>query len=194
MGMTINHPAKTPPDDCELMTAIAQGDTSELGRLYLRHKERVLVLAYRILGQWNLAEDVCQEAFLRVYQGAEKYKPEAEFTTWLYRIVVNLCMDEKRKTQRTQIMLHHQEESRHTDRNKGGAQTEKTDTSDAIWKAIQTLNPRQKQVVILHKIEGLNYTEISNKTGWTKSAIESLLGRAYKRLRNELIIQQKNNP
>jgi RNA polymerase sigma factor (sigma-70 family) len=63
-----------------------------------------------------------------------------------------------------------------------------------IWKAIQTLNPRQKRVIVLHKIEGLNYTEISNKTGWTKSAIESLLGRAYKRLRNELIIQQKNNP
>lgn len=193
MGMIIEHPGKTTPDDCELMTAIARGDTSELGRLYLRHKERVLALAYRILGQWNLAEDVCQEAFLRVYQGAEKYKPEAEFTTWLYRIVVNLCMDEKRKTQRTQMMLHHQEENGHTDRNKGNAQTEKTDMSDAIWKAIQTLNPRQKQVIILHKIEGLNYTEISNKTGWTKSAIESLLGRAYKRLRNELMIQQNNN-
>lgn len=194
MGIIIEHPGKTPPDDCELMTAIARGDTSELGRLYLRHKERVLALAYRILGQWNLAEDVCQEAFLRVYQGAEKYKPEAEFTTWLYRIVVNLCMDEKRKSQRTQTMLHHQEETRHTDRNKEFAQTEKTDMSDAIWKAIQTLNPRQKQVILLHKIEGLNYTEISNKTGWTKSAIESLLGRAYKRLRNELMIQQKNNP
>lgn len=65
--------------------------------MYLKHKDRTVALAYRILGQWNRAEDISQEAFLRVYLAAGKYKPEAEFTTWLYKIVVNLYIDEKRR-------------------------------------------------------------------------------------------------
>ena len=69
------------PNDAELMKAIAQGDSSELGQLYLRHKDKAASLAYRILGNWTRAEDITQEAFLRVYKAASRYKADAEFTT-----------------------------------------------------------------------------------------------------------------
>ena len=83
--------------DEKLMGSIASGDMSALGELARRYQGQVLALAYRILGRWDLAEDVGQETFLRVYKAANRYKARAKFTTWVYRIVVNLCIDEQRK-------------------------------------------------------------------------------------------------
>ncbi len=85
------------PSDSELMARLSGGDVSAIGELAHRHQHRVLELAFRTLGHWDLAEDVAQEAFLRVYRAAKTYQPQAEFTTWLYRIVVNLCLDEQRR-------------------------------------------------------------------------------------------------
>ena len=79
--------------DEHLMAAIAQGGKAEFGELVTRHQEKAFALALRTLGQWDLAEDISQEAFLRVYHSAKRYRPKAKFTTWLYRIVVNLCLD-----------------------------------------------------------------------------------------------------
>lgn len=178
-------------DDRELMRSIAKGHNSELGRLYLRHQEKVLALAYRILGQWNLAEDISQETFLRVQRAAQAYRPDAEFTTWLYRIVVNLCLDEQRRQKRMPIdNMQTTELLRITTDDPGSAQ-EKTEQIAAICKALSTLNKRQQKAVVLHKIEGLSHAEISKKTGWSQSSVESLLVRAYRKLRNELTAQNE---
>ena len=178
-------------DDRELMRSIAKGQTSELGQLYLRHQEKVLALAYRILGQWNLAEDVSQETFLRVQRAAQAYRPDAEFTTWLYRIVVNLCLDEKRRQKRMPIdNMQITELLRITTEHPGLAQ-EKTEQIGAIWKALKKLNKRQKTAVVLHKIDGLSHAEISKQTGWSQSSVESLLVRAYRKLRKELAAQNE---
>ena len=79
--------------DEQLMLGIAKGGMDELGELVQRHQDKALSLAYRTLGHWELAEDISQEAFLRVYYSAERYRPEAKFTTWFYRIIINLCLD-----------------------------------------------------------------------------------------------------
>ena len=63
-----------------------------LGELVRRHQQSIHALAYRTLGHWDLAEDVAQEVFLRVYHSADKYQPKAKVSTWLYRIAVNLCL------------------------------------------------------------------------------------------------------
>jgi len=85
------------PNDTELMIRLAEGDMAALGDIARRHQDKVLSLSYRVLGDWHRAEDVAQETFLRVHRAAKNYKPKAKFTTWLYRIVVNLCFDEQRK-------------------------------------------------------------------------------------------------
>ena len=173
-------------DDRQLMRSIAQGENSELGLLYMRHKDKVLALAYRILGQWSLAEDVSQEVFLRIRRAAPSYKPDAEFTTWLYRIVVNLCLDEKRRQKRTVI-----EKSKMTEclkiTNEYPDREDKSEKAAAVWRAINKLNKRQRKAVILHKIEGLSHTEISKQTGWSQSSVESLIVRGYRKLRKELL-------
>lgn len=168
------------------MEAIARGDSSELGQLYLRHKDRAVALAFRILGHWGRAEDISQEAFLRVYKAAGRYKPDANFTTWLYKIVVNLCIDEKRRIRRSEDMVRTYEYLR-TSSNDSLEKYEREDVTGAVHKAILKLNRRQRTVVTLHKIEGLSHAEISNRTGWSQSSIESLLVRAYRKLREELI-------
>lgn len=184
--MAIDKLERKSSDDIKLMRAIARGDTSELGQLYLRHKDKTTALAYRILGQWNRAEDISQEAFLRVYMAAGKYKPEAEFTTWLYKIVVNLCIDEKRRIQQSNSLAQTYEYLCGGNKNSLN-DNERTEIIGIVRKAIRKLNRRQRTVVILHKLEGLSHAEISNRTGWSQSSIESLLVRAYRKLRKELI-------
>jgi RNA polymerase sigma-70 factor (ECF subfamily) len=184
--MAIDKLQSKSPDDIELMTAIANGDSSELGQLYLRHKDKALALAYRMLGNWGRAEDISQEAFLRVYKAVGKYKPNAEFTTWLYKIVVNLCIDEKRRIRRSKNMFQTYEYLR-----MGSQKTlddnKRAEIISVVNKAIWKLSRRQRIVVTLHKIEGLSHAEIANRTGWSQSSIESLLVRAYRKLRKELI-------
>ena len=176
---------KSVPNDRDCMRAIARGDTYELGRLYERHKDNVLSLAFRILGKWNLAEDICQETFLRVQHAAKTYKPEAEFTTWLYRIVVNLCLDEKRRQSRFSVNI----KAIDTFPEPAAYRMAEKDSQElhaVVKQALQKLNDRQRTAVILHKIEGLSHAEISLKTGWTPASVESLLVRAYKNLRKEI--------
>lgn len=173
------------PDDAELMQGIAQGNISDLEKLFLKHKNRTVTLAYRVLGQWSCAEDVSQEAFLRVYKAAGKYKPETEFTTWLYKIVVNLCIDEKRRISRSKSFANTYE-SLPVSLNKTSDKIAEAETEKIVRNAIKKLNQRQQTVVILHKLEGLSHEEIYNKTGWSRSSIESLLVRAYRNLRKEL--------
>jgi RNA polymerase sigma-70 factor (ECF subfamily) len=184
--MAIDKLERKSSDDIKLMRAIARGNTSELGQLYLRHRDRTVALAYRILGQWNRAEDISQEAFLRVYKAAGKYRPEAEFTTWLYKIVINLCIDEKRRIQRSDSLAQTYEYLWTGTRNSLN-ENEKAEIIRIVHKAIGKLNRRQRTAVILHKLEGLSHAEISDRMGWSQSSIESLLVRAYRKLRKELI-------
>jgi RNA polymerase sigma-70 factor (ECF subfamily) len=85
------------PADHELMARAAKGDGQAFRILAGRHAERALRLARRILGNEAMAEDVVQDAFLRVWINASRWRPEAAFRTWLYRIVVNLCLNARRR-------------------------------------------------------------------------------------------------
>ena len=172
------------PDDTELMTRLAAGDMEALGDLARRHQDRVLSLSYRVLGDWHRAEDVAQEAFLRVYRAAKRYKPKAKFTTWLYRIVVNLCLDERRKQSKTAAAL--EDAGPAVLAESGSNAVERKEVVGLVKTAVAELPERQRLVVILHRYDGLSHSEISEVTGWTQSAVESLLVRAYANLREKL--------
>jgi len=171
------------PNDAELMARLAAGDTAALGELAQRHQDRVLSLSYRVLRDWDKAEDVAQEAFLRVYRSAKHYQPKALFTTWLYRIVVNLCMDEQRKQARMSLPL----EQAGAPAAKSEEETaERKEMAELVRSAVDALPDRQRMAVILHRYDGLTHEQICEVTGWTASATESLLVRAYANLREKL--------
>jgi RNA polymerase sigma-70 factor (ECF subfamily) len=172
------------PNDAELMSRLAEGDASALGELARRHQGRILELAFRTLGRWDLAEDVAQETFLRVYRAAKHYRPDAKFTTWLYRIVVNLCLDEQRRWAKAGAPLDSVAPEGLSTTN--GDPTERKEVAELVRGAVQELPERQRVAIILYRYDGLNHAQISEVTGWTQSAVESLLVRAYANLRGKL--------
>ncbi|OHB73806.1 MAG: hypothetical protein A2Z25_14115 [Planctomycetes bacterium RBG_16_55_9] len=172
------------PTDGELMARLAGGDMSALGELARRHQGRVLELAFRTVGVWDLAEDVAQETFLRVYRASKRYQPTAKFTTWLYRIVVNLCLDERRKRAKAGASMEPEVYEQLPSSN--GHTAEKEEIAALVRAAVAALPERQRMAVILHRYNGLNHAEIGEATGWTQSAVESLLVRAYENLRGKL--------
>jgi RNA polymerase sigma-70 factor (ECF subfamily) len=170
--------------DAELMSRVGRGDMAALGRLAERHGSRIRAFSYRLLGDWHKAEDVAQETFLRLRQAARKYEPQARFSTWLYRIVYNLSIDQQRRAVREPVSLEAaqiEQEDPST-----GDSLETAELARQVQNAVNSLPPRQRQVVLLHRYEGFSHGEISEVTGWSKSAVESLLVRAYDNLRKKL--------
>lgn len=183
--------------DAALMARLAEGDRGALAVLVRRHQQKTLALAYRFLGGWDAAEDVAQDAFVRVFEAAPRYRPSAEFTTWLYRIVANLCWDRRRKSARAPLRLSEVDPaalaagSHHPA--KGGGPPDSPDAILAqaertarIRAAVGGLPDRQRLVLVLHRYEGLSHRQISEITGWSAGAVESCLVRAYQRLRRDL--------
>lgn len=171
-------------DDHELMTRIAQGDRAALGALVERHQQGVLSLAYRFLGRWDLAEDICQDAFIRILDHAGEYQPSARFSTWLYRVVANLCWDRRRRARHVRHELT-------TDIPASGAahaapDVGASDVQERVRQAIAALPDRQRLAVILHRFHEMSHAEVAQLTGWSASAVESCLVRAYDQLRCSL--------
>lgn len=171
----------SPPDDESLLRQTAAGDHHAFAQLVRIHQTRVVQLATRLLSSPNKAEDIAQEAFLRVFRNAAKFEPRARFATWLYRIVVNLCHDERRRWRFA---------AEWTEREPAAPQTpdptELNDLKATVHRAIDRLPPRQKAVLVLHRFEGLSYREIGETLDLSESAVESLLVRGYAHLRESL--------
>ena len=138
------------PNSTELMARLAKGDMAALGDIVSRHQDKVLSLSYRVLGDWHRAEDVAQEVFLRVYRAAKHYKPKAKFTTWLYRIVVNLCFDEQRKRAKAAVSLENVDSQIVVEPDNSAA--EKKELAELVRTTVNGL-PERKLLDILRKGE-----------------------------------------
>ena len=170
-------------NDEELIADLARGNTEALEVLVRRHQGRVLSLAYRMLGDWDHAEDIAQEAFLRIYRSAGRYRGKSLVSTWLYRITVNLCLDHQR---RRKAIVPVEDLDTIADNAARQDPLEADETAVAVRQAVLDLNERQRTAVLLHRFEGLTHAQISEITGWSVSAVESLLVRAYETLREKL--------
>lgn len=184
--------------DEDLMVRIGRGDERAFAALLRRHQGRVLNLIYRTVGDRAQAEDITQEVFLRVWRAAGNYEPKAKFTTWVYRIAVNLCLDTRKSAQRGPAILQQegdndrQDESTETASGSGDGRSPEelllaAEESGRIFAALDSLPPKQRMAVVLKKFDGLSYEEISHVMGCSVSAVESLLVRATRTLREKLL-------
>ena len=161
-----------------------------------KYQRAVINLAYRFLGSREEAEDIAQEVFLRIYKAAKRYKPEAKFATWLFRITNNVCLNELRHRKRVQeVPLEPVYE--HPERNlkmdvpapehmRPDLHLELEERNRIIQESLETLPPNQRMAVILKRFEGLSYQEIGDVLNMSVSAVESLLFRAKQTLKKKL--------
>jgi RNA polymerase sigma-70 factor (ECF subfamily) len=181
--------------DAELMLAVKDGDDVSFATLVTRYQSRVLGLAYRYIGDRGSAEDLAQEAFLRVYRARERYEPRAKFSTWLYRIVVNLCLNEIRwRKGRPAVSLAVATETSsnlNVDVSDGEEpepiQTmEKDELAGKLREIIGTLPDNQRIAILLNKYEGLSYQEVADSMELSVMAVKSLLTRARVKIKEKL--------
>ena len=171
------------PSDHDLMARTAQGDGRAFRILAQRHAGRALGLARRMLGNEALAEEIVQDALLRVWTNAPRWRPEAAFRTWLYRVVVNLCLNARRR--RPDLPLDAAEHV--ADAAPDAEAILETRQRDLhLAAAIDALPLRQRAAIVLSYQVGLGNAEVAAVLDTSVSSVETLLVRAKRTLRTAL--------
>jgi RNA polymerase sigma-70 factor (ECF subfamily) len=171
--------------DAELLARSAAGDRRAFDRIVARYGPLALRLAARIAPDRHSAEDIAQEAMVRIWHRAGDFDARrARFTTWLYRIVVNLCIDLRRRPSPVQLP----EQFDTVDCAAGAAEIlEHDDRRAALASAMADLTAGQRAALTLVYDEGLSGAEAAAALGITPKAVERLLARARAHLRNRLL-------
>ena len=170
--------------DAELLQAIAGGDRSAFDRLSRRHLDRAYGVALRMTGSRADAQDVVQDVFLRLWQRPDAWRPgQAQFSTWLYRVVVNRCLDLKRRPKGTD--LDSVEEPQDPDANAEDSLLD-AERSRALDGAVNQLPERQRAAIVLTYTAGLRNADAASAMDISVKAFEALLVRAKRELRDYL--------
>jgi RNA polymerase sigma-70 factor (ECF subfamily) len=166
--------------DQELMVRIANGDQGAFRQLSKRYALRALKLAQRILRNPAVAEEVVQEAFLRLWMNAPRWRPKAPPQAWFFRIVVNLSLNEARRVVHVPLEAAGDPLDPTPD---AAAQLEASELDRLIAIAIESLPLRQRAAVLLTYHEGFSNAETAAILGTSVSSVETLLVRAKRTLR-----------
>ncbi len=169
--------------DEALMARIGRGDEAAFRALSRRHLPSVVALARHIVRNSADAEDIAQEAMLRVWTHAPRWQPLASFRTWLTRIVVNLCLDRKRRAQWVELEAAGEIVDPTPD---AGEQAEQTERDLLVAKATAELPVRQRTAIVLTYGDGMSNAQVAEILDTTVSAVETLLVRAKQNLRRAL--------
>ena len=172
-------------DDKVLVGRFQAGEMASFDELYSRHVDRTYSLAHRLTGDAETARDICQEAFVRVYQNLGRFRFEAKFTTWLYTIVLNLARSYHRKKKWTPI----DEIPPQTSNPEGMDAADRAalnETKRAVRRQLELLPPREREALILRHYEELSCKEASEVMGCAPETVRSLSFFAIRKLRDSL--------
>ena len=178
--------------DVELMLRVKDGDAVSFATLLHKHRAPVIHFLYRMVQSHAVAEELAQEAFLRVYRARATYEPTAKFTTWLFRIATRLALNWLRdgRNEHRQERLDDISEApvrQIADRRPSAEQCLLQEVrAQEIRRAVAALPEKQRAAVLMHKYEEMEYTQIARILGCSESALKSLLFRAYETLRARL--------
>jgi RNA polymerase sigma-70 factor (ECF subfamily) len=157
------------------MMAVAKGDLDAFGEIVLRYRSAAWGVAYRFVGDADEAEDLVQEAFLRILDSAGRYKPTASFRTYLYRVLTRLCVDYSRKKR---PIPTEQLPEVPTAGPSQSERIERRELEEAIRAALDALPPKYRMVIVLRYFEGLSGVKIAKALKTTPKGVERLLARA----------------
>ena len=159
---------QTPDDvrakDRALVARARNGDASSFEQLVKRHYLKVYGLAYRLCGQREDAQDVAQEAFVKAAASIRQFRGESAFTTWLYRITVNVATDHRRQR-------HRQYEAKQKFASEQMILNGHAEGRDEVWMALQRLPPLERDAVVLTVVEDLSHAEAAKVLGCAETTV-----------------------
>jgi RNA polymerase sigma-70 factor (ECF subfamily) len=177
----------TTHDDFQLITQTAKGDEKAFTQLIRKYQQVVFSTIYRYTGYYDCVEDLAQEIFVKVWRNADKFKGKSKFSTWLYRIVVNHCLNYNSKHKIDPVSLDElAKQGKVPDSLKVENDREKQQTIEQIQKAVSELPDRQRIALVLAHYEHKTHEEIAEIMNLSQSAVHSLIFRARCTLRKKL--------
>jgi len=178
--------------DEELVDRSRSGDADSFNQLITRWERPIYALSYRVIGREEDARDICQEAFLRAYRGLGGFKGEAKFSSWLYRITLNLCRDWIRKQRRAPVSQMPED----TDAMELAAEVgpvesiedlvARRELSAVVEEAMAKLPEEQRTAIILKEYHGMTFQEIADLQGCPLSTVKTRLYQGLSVLRRQL--------
>ena len=179
--------------DGRVIEACQQGDRAAFQLLFETYKDRVFSIAvYSSGGDRAVADDVTQQIFLKLFTAIRQFRGESEFTTWLYRLVVNACLDERRRRRRLLPWGDTVATKNPSEKKPQEKQYARLEVAEAVRAAIGELKPKFRLPILLKYIEGLSYEEIASVMGCSKGTVASRLNRGHSQLAKRLA--HLNNP
>jgi len=184
--------------DVRLMLQVRDDDAAAFEELVLRYQSRLLTVLENLCGKRDLAEDLAQDVFLRVYRARKRYIPTSKFSTWLFKIAGNVASNARRGMARRREVNVEGRESGPWGVNPmeqmalaasgqmPTRQLDKSEVRDVVQQAVAGLSDRQRLAVLLAKFEEMNYADIGEVMDLTPQAVKSLLSRARATLRGSL--------
>lgn len=189
--------------DEDLVNRSKNGDIDAFEELVTRYERKVFTIAYRLMGNYDDASDLTQEAFLRAFQAIKNFRGEASFLTWMCRIATNVCRDELRKRYRVQIesldetiTLYDGEIAKQIPASDPGPADlyERKELQDSIQKMINTLSPDFRLALVLRDIQGLSYEEIAQQLDCSLGTVKSRINRARNHLKEMILAEREQIP
>jgi len=170
-----------------VIEACQKGDRDAFRILFETYKDKVYSIAvYSFGGDHAVADDVTQQIFLKLFSAIRNFRGEAEFTTWLYRLVINACMDERRRRRRLLPLGETVPVNKPGYKKPQEKHFARMEVAEAVRTAINKLKPKFRLPILLKYIEGLSYDEIAGVMGCSKGTVASRLNRGHGQLAKHL--------
>ena len=178
-----------------LIKRAQSGDVAAFEALIEAYEQKVFHIAYRMAGNPDDAADMAQEILLKIFRNVGKFKGESKFSTWVYRVATNTCLDELKKAKRK--AAYSLDEEFETEEGQLGVEVADTaptpeqrvegqEIRDAITEAISRLSEEHRQIIILRDINGLTYEEVADILDCSLGTVKSRISRAREQLRKIL--------
>ena len=180
-------------DDKHILARARRGELPAFEELVRRHEKRVYAVALRSSGSPEDAEDITQEVFLRAWRSIEEFRGDSGFSTWLFRITMNLCVDHARHKHaqpQTQPLVMGEEESERPLPDTAPTPEEHLDNSELgreLAAALDEVSEEHRRIVLLRDVSGMSYTEIAEVLEISEGTVKSRLSRARIALRKVLL-------
>jgi RNA polymerase sigma-70 factor (ECF subfamily) len=178
--------------DEELVARSRSGDVDSFNQLIVRWERPIYALAYRVLGREEDARDVCQDTFLRAYRALPGFKGQAKFSSWLYRIALNLCRDWIRRQQRAPTsQMPEDADAAELLTETGPIESiedlvARRELSAIVGEAMRTLSEEQRTAIILKEYHGMTFQEIADMQGCPLSTVKTRLYQGLAQVRRQL--------